>query len=255
MEQTYASRLRYIDAADLDDSTVDFDGLDVRAADGNSLGSLDGFLVDPASGRVLHTVVDSGGWFRSRRFLVPIGHANLDTNGRTLRVDVTRDRLRDYPEFDERSFRELSDDELRSYEGRMAAACGPDDRRGATGWNQNTEVHYKQPAWWTAGAYSADRLYPIESRPFRGRAAVAGPVGEIRARDTFDREHVTAHADEDRVRDAARERDDVSPHHGGRAQPGDVLGLETGGEITSIGDSAEDEDERRRAAERAQRGD
>jgi cation transport regulator ChaC len=50
-----------------------------------------------------------------------------------------------------------------------------------------------------------------------------------------------------------READDVSPHFGGRAQPGDVLGLETGGETTGIGDTAEDEDERRRAAEKADR--
>ena len=39
---------------------------------------------------------------------------------------------------------------------------------------------------------------------------------------------------------------DVSPHDGGRAQPGDVLGIETGGETTEIGDTAEDENERRR---------
>jgi hypothetical protein len=60
--------------------------------------------------------------------------------------------------------------------------------------------------------------------------------------------------------DAARRKDvnpaadkgadarDVSPHHGRRAQPGDVLGLETGGEITELGDTAEDEDERRRSS-------
>ena len=41
---------------------------------------------------------------------------------------------------------------------------------------------------------------------------------------------------------------DVSPHYGRRAQPGDVLGIETGGETTAISDTAEDEDERRRAA-------
>jgi hypothetical protein len=39
---------------------------------------------------------------------------------------------------------------------------------------------------------------------------------------------------------------DVSPHHGGRAQPGDVLGIETGGETTEIGDTAEGENKRRR---------
>jgi hypothetical protein len=42
---------------------------------------------------------------------------------------------------------------------------------------------------------------------------------------------------------------EVSPHYGGRAQPGDVLGIETGGETTGIGDTAEDENARRRAAE------
>jgi hypothetical protein len=49
----------------------------------------------------------------------------------------------------------------------------------------------------------------------------------------------------------AREGDDVSPHYGGRAQPGDVLGIETGGERTGVGDTAEDEDKRRRTAERS----
>jgi hypothetical protein len=34
-----------------------------------------------------------------------------------------------------------------------------------------------------------------------------------------------------------------------RAQPGDVLGIETGGETTQLGDTAEDEDERLQDAE------
>jgi hypothetical protein len=46
--------------------------------------------------------------------------------------------------------------------------------------------------------------------------------------------------------DESRDADDVSPHYGGRAQPGDILGIETGGETTEIGDTAEDENKRRR---------
>jgi hypothetical protein len=42
---------------------------------------------------------------------------------------------------------------------------------------------------------------------------------------------------------------EVSPHFGGRAQPGDILGIETGGEVTELGDTSEDENERRRKAE------
>lgn len=249
MQHPYASRLRYLDADDLDDSDVDFDGLDVRGTDEDKLGEVDGFVVEPGSGRVLYVVVDSGGWFTSRRFLVPIGHAVVDRDRPALRVDLSRDRLRDYPEFDEGRFRDFSDEDLRGYEGRMASICCPDDLRAEGGvWLHDAARHYQQPAWWSAGAYTASRLRPIEPASFRTRPSthVAAPP----ARDSFDREQLTARAD---GRDDRRAGDDESPHYGGRAQPGDVLGLETGGETTGIGDTADDEDKRRRDAERTGR--
>jgi hypothetical protein len=244
MEQTrYASRLRYLDAGDLHDSAVDFDGLDVSGSDGARLGDLDGFLVDPSSGRVLYTVVDSGGWFTSRRFLLPIGHASIDADSRAMRVDVTRDTVRRFPEFNERNFRDLSDDELRSYEHRMIEACCPDEMSDASpAALNNLPRHYRQPAWWNTGAYTVGSLRPIEPRPFKSHQLPESPLAAP-AREAYDREPITAAA--------GRPGGDDSPHFGGRAQPGDVLGLETGGERTYIGDTAEDEDERRRAAERA----
>lgn len=219
-QMTYASRLRYLDADDLDDSVVDFDNLDVRGTDDAKLGDVDGFLVDPASGRVLYTVVDSGGWFTSRRFLLPIGHAAVDRDAGALRVDVARDTLREYPEFDENKFAAFSDEDFSAYESRIAAACCPDDITHTTAPVADTRRHYAQPAWWNSGAYSPERLQPVEPQVFTGRPAT-GASG------------------------------DVSPHVGGRAQPGDVLGIETGGETTSIGETAEEEDKRRRAAEDA----
>ena len=256
MQQTFASRLRYLDADDLDDSDMDFDGLDVRGPDDDKLGEVDGFLVDSGSGRVLYTVVDSGGWFTSRRFLMPIGHATVDRAGTALRVDVSRERLRNYPEFDAETFRGLTDDELRTYENRMGSICCPDDVPGdPAAWRHDAARHYQQPVWWAASAYTASRLRPIEPSSFRSRPATTtgttpAVAPDVRSRETFDRERVTARAD-----DAGGQRpsDDVSPHFGGRAQPGDVLGLETGGETTEIGDTAEDEDDRRRTAERSTR--
>ena len=50
--------------------------------------------------------------------------------------------------------------------------------------------------------------------------------------------------------DDARGAGDVSPHFGRRAQPGDILGLETGGETTNIGDTSADENKRRRDVEK-----
>jgi hypothetical protein len=162
---TFASRLRYLDAHDVDDSIVDFQSLDVRGVDGSSLGDLDGFLVDATSGRVLYTVVDSRGWFRSRRVLVPIGHATVDRQKGALCLDVTRDTLRNYPEFDESRFREFSDEDLRTYEQRMAQACCPDESPQPEA-GGSARRHYQQPAWLASGIFSLERLRPVESRPY-----------------------------------------------------------------------------------------
>lgn len=49
-------------------------------------------------------------------------------------------------------------------------------------------------------------------------------------------------------------RKDTYPETGDdRAQPGDVLGIETGGEQTHIGETREDEDKRREDAEKTVR--
>jgi hypothetical protein len=231
---TYASRLRYLDAADVDDSVVDYDGLDVIGPDQERIGEVDGFIVDAQAARLHYLVVDSGGWFSSRRVLVPVGHARLGKDSRGLHLDVTRATLTRYPEFHEDRFREFSDDELRRFEARMGAACCPDespmDRYGA-------QRHYAQPGWWTGSSYARERLRPVDTSAY----AATPPAP---ARDTFGDERIRAHAGD-------RPRDDVSPHFEGRAQPGDVLGIETGGERTHVGDTAEDENSRRRVAERA----
>lgn len=287
---TYASRLRYLDADDLDDSEVDFDDLDVYGTDGEKLGELDGFLVEPTAARVLYLVVDSGGWFTSRRLLLPVEHATVDRNARTLQVNVSKQSLHGYPEFDEDRFGRFNDEEFHSYHRRMGAAWSSDTTTGsATGSALGSDTSYRQPSWWPANAYRSERLRPIASSSFGASAAGAtGAAAHLADRDdrhtlrderhthgtvthshpgglephTHDHEPelVTARDRDDSRRDhdsvhesGRRDRDDVSPHFGGRAQPGDILGIETGGETTTIGDSAEDENKRRRTTEKTRR--
>jgi hypothetical protein len=256
VEQTnYAARLRYLDADAVDDTVVNYDGLDVHGPEGEKLGDLDGFIVDADAGRVYYVVINTAGWFRTRQLLLPVGHATLEADRKALRVDVRKDALNRYPEFDDRQFREFTDEDLRQFEGRTVEACCPDEQADAATaetWAYESRRHYQQPEWWKTESHSRDRLRQIESRPDRASApasrvasAVAGPALAERP----DREHAVAR-EEDRT-PPRRDPGDVSPHHGGRAQPGDVLGIETGGETTKIGDSPEDEDKRRRDAERA----
>jgi hypothetical protein len=246
---TYASRLRYLDADDVADDTIDYDGLDVYGPDGQKIGDVDGFIIDPAARRVNYVVVDSGGWFTSRRLLLPIGHASIAADRRSLQVDVTRDALRRLPEYDEERFREMTDDDLRAFERDTVVACCPDeaieDISVAT-WGYDSRRHYTQPPWWGATGYAPERLQPIGARPARAgdptTPIAAPPPASSDVRRTAEPELVTAR----------KRAGDPSPHLDGRAQPGDVLGIETGGERTGIGDTAEDENERRRTAERGE---
>lgn len=87
---------------------------------------------------------------------------------------------------------------------------------------------YRYPDWWQAN--------PVQPNRMGESAVTAGVRTEPSHREG---ERITAN------------EADPSPHFDGRAQPGDVIGLETGGERTYIGDTAEDENKRRRDAERA----
>lgn len=221
----FSSRLRYVDADTVDDTVIDFDDLHVRAADGEKLGEVEGFIIDPELRRAYYIVVDSGGWFSSRHYLVPIGHARVDRGERALRLDIGRDAITSYPEFDPDQFSTMSDDDLRRFETRTIAACCPRETATIDAWGYERWAHYRQPEWWRSDiATLQTRWRPVARSSFVGAGGVrrdAAAVGTTGAAG------------------------DVSPHLDGRAQPGDVLGIETAGETTPLGDTAEDENRRR----------
>ena len=264
---THAARLRYLDADEVDDALVDFDGLDVYSADGHKVGDVDGFVIDSVARRVNYVVVDSGGWFTSRRFLLPIGHAALSPDRTSLQTDVTRDALGRLPSFDDERFDQLAEEELFAFERDTAVACCPDEPLesvAAPTTDHESRRHFRQPSWWSETGYSPDRLRSINRDAFADRASAraqhetapavvtspsVAPAATPR-RDEHSRDLVMA-----RDTTAASTRGDVSPHVDRPAQPGDVLGIETAGETTALGDTTEDENKRRDAADRAATGD
>ena len=173
METTpYALRLRYLDAADVDDAVVDYDGLNVRGSDGEKIGSVDGFVIDAGARRACYVVIDSGGWFTSRRLLLPIGHASLGGDRGFLQTDLTRDTLSRLPEYDEDRFRTFSDDELRVFERDTVVACCPDEPLedvSVTTWSYDTRRHYQQPDWWASSRYSPERLRALSRSVYGDR--------------------------------------------------------------------------------------
>src|SRR5437762_9516886 len=93
-------RLRYVDGAELGDSVMQFDMIDVESAEGTKLGTVNGFILDQPTGRPFYVVVDAGGWFKSKYFLVPIGHARFDTERHTIATDLKHEHVTRFPGFD-----------------------------------------------------------------------------------------------------------------------------------------------------------
>ena len=146
------SRLRYLDAEDLDDSVLNYRDLTVRNRKSDDLGSLAGLIVEAASGRPYYFVVDSGGWFMGRRYLIPVGKASFEATRQALIVDMDRDTIKTYPEFSTTAFMSMSDDEVRRYERRVLHTINPNASASTTYW----ESYDRLPE------YLATRLAPAD---------------------------------------------------------------------------------------------
>lgn len=254
--------LKYIDADDLDDSRVDFDGLNVESPVGEHLGDVDGFIVDNDNGRPYYVVVDAGGWFKSKSYLLPVGQVRLDGDRDALIADLSRDRIERFPGFDKDEFDRLDEDGIRRFNNETSSALTgmtqsyPDAEHFSTAWSR---PEFRYPDWWQAEPVSRSRAADdgLRSAASYGdmtptMADLTRPVdrgAEIRAAESAAAATRGVEADARRDDRTGVRDSDPSPHFDGRAQPGDVLGVETGGETTQIGDTAEDENARRRSAE------
>lgn len=230
--------LKYFPAADLDDQDVEFDGMKVESPSGEDLGKIEGFVVDSDSGRPYYAVVDAGGWFKSRHFLLPVGHVRFDANKNALMADTPKERVERFPGFDLSKFDKMSADDLKRLNVETLQACTVS---GVVYAYSETEPYtavwdradFSYPSWWS-GQHPSERA-----------SEMSGANAEVGS----GRQPVTA--DPDRF---SRQREEVVAHGGDssnvRAQPGDVIGLDTDGERTHIGETAEDEDKRREAAEK-----
>jgi PRC-barrel domain len=235
----HPSRLRYVDAGQLDSRVLSLDGLDVRNTRDEHIGDVQGLLIDSVSGRPRYLVIDSGGWFRSRTFLLPVAHARLDESRRALRADIDKDTINRFPQMRSDRYDALTDEELQQYDEGVWRSCGLTQSSRTTG----APGYDASVTWWDSAAWA--------STPVPGAPPVSARHPAVAGNAVFGRSEDPVRARAERERVIAHEREETrAPAVGERAQPGDVLGIESGGETTSVGDTAEDEDRRRERAEK-----
>ena len=147
VDELQSSRLRYVGGKYFDRATHEYADHQIRNGAGDELGRVNGFLVN-ASGRPYYLVVDSGGLFVGRRYIVPIGKVALDRPTRTFMIDFNKETLKRYPEFHRHSFGAMTDEEARLYEWRVLEAVDPESAPDAPGdWQHENLPHYRQPEW------------------------------------------------------------------------------------------------------------
>jgi hypothetical protein len=155
--------LRYIKAQDLQDDTIDFHGLEIVSPTGEHLGTVDGFIVDSESARPYYVVADAGGWFKSKHFLLPVGHAAMDVSRKQLTAALSRDRIRQFPGFDVDNFAKLTPADVKRLNDDICVACAiedfiatsPVDELYSAAW-QRPDFQY--PDWWHVNAVLASPL-------------------------------------------------------------------------------------------------
>jgi hypothetical protein len=109
------SALRYLEASRIQSPAGDLDHVELRGPDDETLGSLDGVLIDPVERRLRFFVVKPTGRARprSRRYLLPTDcHARVEEEGRTLRIALDADGLARCEVFETSSVPAYSDEDL-----------------------------------------------------------------------------------------------------------------------------------------------
>ena len=142
--------LRYIEAGKIQDRTLPLEGMKVRNNAGETLGSVDGLIVDSDSGRTYYIVVDAPGWFSARQWLLPIGQTHLDDEREGLIAHLTRDQVNRFPGFDKDQFETLSEADVKRINDDIGMILEPTasyrtDEPYYAAWSRQ---FYEYPDWW-----------------------------------------------------------------------------------------------------------
>jgi ferritin-like metal-binding protein YciE len=148
-EPAATGRLRFVRAKESADGRGAGAQLTIRNEQDDDLGTLDGVLVDSSErDRPRYAVVNGGGFFSQRRYLLPIDRLRLDAGARVLRVALGRDMADRYPAFDAEEFQAMNDRDQRAYETRLLDMFSRGETRST-----NEDRPEAEPEWWMTGAW------------------------------------------------------------------------------------------------------
>jgi len=104
--------LRYISAEQVDTPAGRLGGTVLVSQSEETVGTLDGMIIDPIERSVRYFVVRSRNWLKTHRHLVPALPARLDSEHKRLHVEIEADELPRLQEVRSDTFERYSDDDV-----------------------------------------------------------------------------------------------------------------------------------------------
>jgi sporulation protein YlmC with PRC-barrel domain len=80
----------------------DIRGFNIYNRNGEKLGKIDDVIFNHDTGDIEYLVVDTGGWLRSRKFLVPADAVSATVEDDRYIVDLTKEQIERFPEYNEK---------------------------------------------------------------------------------------------------------------------------------------------------------
>jgi sporulation protein YlmC with PRC-barrel domain len=103
-----------------EESTDDIRGASLYGRDNEKLGKIDDVIFDHSSGTIRYVVVDTGGWLRSKKFIVPAERLRASGEQRNdFTSDLTKEQVESFPAYNENDLE--SEERWGDYETRYRA--------------------------------------------------------------------------------------------------------------------------------------
>jgi len=152
-------------------ATGDIRGANIYGRDDEKLGKIDDVIFDHSTGSIRYVVVDAGGWFSTKKFLVPVHrlHSSADHEN-DFSVNLTKEQIAAFPAYDEPDV--SSQDKWDDYQKRYDSAwqSGPVQHREGSDHNV-TPTATEMPA--ESGSIGS-QLTPSQRTELNSRIIPAG---------------------------------------------------------------------------------
>lgn len=182
----------------------DVRGTAVYGSNDEKLGKVDDVIFDHVTGDIRYVVIDTGGWLRSKKFLVPANHIHgCDKEGDAFQVDMAKNRIEQFPRYDETLLG--SDQDWKDYEDKYKRAWEVDPV-------QHREDRVDLDV--TSATISADITptgVPRGTRAEIGSDVPRGSLGEELSDEYLSSEEEPAGRDDERLRNESIEDEDFPP--------------------------------------------